>query len=121
MQIQINTDNHIKGHATFTSGISKEVELAFSRFSDQITRVELHLSDENGNKGGQDDKKCMLEVRLKDRQPIAVTDQDATLDKAIKGAIEKMNRSIESVLGKKHAQERHSADPLKHYKKIGEE
>ncbi|MBP6671639.1 MAG: HPF/RaiA family ribosome-associated protein [Bacteroidetes bacterium] len=115
MQIQINTDNTIQGHAAFTTEISSKVESAFSRFSEEITRVELHLSDENGEKSGRDDKKCVLEVRLKGKQPIAVTEQNVTLDKSISGAIEKMTRLIESTQDKKTSQERHRSDPLKHY------
>lgn len=35
-----------------------------SRFSQQIKRVEVHFSDEDGNKGGINDKRCMVETRL---------------------------------------------------------
>ena len=54
-----------------------------SRISDHITRVEVHLSDENGDKDGQNDMRCMMEARLEGRQPIAVTHQAATLDEAV--------------------------------------
>ena len=41
---------------------------ALDRFSEQITRVEVHLSDENSDKKfGTDDKRCLLEARLADR------------------------------------------------------
>lgn len=36
-----------------------------------ISRVEVHLSDEDGKKGGQNDKRCMMEARLDGRQPAA--------------------------------------------------
>ena len=34
------------------------------RFSAHITRVEVHLGDENAGKRGSDDKRCMMEARL---------------------------------------------------------
>jgi hypothetical protein len=64
MQIQFNTDKNVTGNeeliASSTSLISEEL----SRFSRQITRVEVHLSDEDGNKDGFNDKRCMMEARL---------------------------------------------------------
>ncbi|AGA25669.1 HPF/RaiA family ribosome-associated protein [Singulisphaera acidiphila] len=100
MQIQVSTDNHIKGSDEFFQKVSAEVERGLSRFAEQITRVEVHLSDVNGPKGGGDDKRCLLEARLAGRQPIAVTHEAATVDEAIVEACEKMERSIESLLGR---------------------
>jgi ribosome-associated translation inhibitor RaiA len=78
------------------------VQSALSRFSDRITRVEVHLSDENSDKKrGNDDMRCMMEARLEKRQPIAVTHQAATLDQAVDGAADKLNKMIESALGRR--------------------
>jgi len=60
--------------------------------------VEVHLSDVNSDKGGQNDKRCMMEARLEGRQPTAVTHQATTLDQAIDGATDKLKRSIERTL-----------------------
>ena len=100
MQIQINTDSNIEGREALGSHVKGVVENALRHFSDRITRVEVHLSDQNSNKSGQDDKRCMMEVRLEGRQPTAITHAAATLDQAIDGAAEKLKRSVESTLGK---------------------
>jgi len=64
MQIQFNTDKNVSGSegliASSTSLISEELR----RYSQQITRVEVHFSDEDGNKDGLNDKRCMVEARL---------------------------------------------------------
>ena len=83
MQIQINTDHSIEGHEALAAQVSGVVESALSRFSDHITRVEVHLSDESGHKSSQNDKRCMMEARLEGHQPIAVTHHAATLDQAV--------------------------------------
>ena len=36
-------------------------------------RVEVHLSDENGKKQGEADKRCKLEARLSGLAPVGVT------------------------------------------------
>lgn len=101
MQIQINTDRNIAGREKLVDHFKAVVEDALSRFSDRITRVEVHLSDENSHqKSGHDDKRCMLEARLEGLQPIAVTHQAATLDQAVDGAAQKLKNSIENTLGR---------------------
>jgi ribosome-associated translation inhibitor RaiA len=113
MQIQINTDHNIEGREALATQVSGVVESALSRFSDHITRVEVHLSDENSDmKVSADDMRCVMEARLKDRQPIAVTHQAATLDQAVDGAAEKLTRVIESTLGRLHDQKGRRTDPL---------
>ena len=102
MQIQINTDDNIASSEALTAQVSTTVENALSRVSDHVTRVEVHLSDENGDKGGQNDKRCMIEARLEGRQPIAVTDHAATVDKAVHDAAHKLARLIESTVERMH-------------------
>jgi len=107
MQIQVNTGHNIEGHKALAAQVSGVVESALSRFSDRITRVEVHLSDENSDKKvGHDAMRCMMEARLEGRQPIAVTYQAASLDEAVDGAADKLTRMIESTLGRLRDQER---------------
>jgi len=100
MHIQTNTDHHITGSEGLAAQATAIVEGALARFSDQITRVEVHLSDENGARGGVEDIRCMMEARLEGRQPIAVTHQAATVELAMDGAADKLKHSIESTLGR---------------------
>lgn len=101
MQIQINTDRNIEGRETMAAQVSGIEESALSRFSDRITRIEVHLSDENRDKkGGHDDLRCMMEARLEGRQPVAVSHQAATVDQAVDGAVDKMTSLIDSNLGR---------------------
>ena len=99
MHIEFSTDNKTEGDDKLATHVKDVVERALDRFSDRITRVEVHLSDLNGKKGGHEDKRCMMEVRLEGRQPSAVTHQAATFDQAISGATGKLKRSVESTLG----------------------
>ena len=99
MQIQINTDSNIEGREELATESRTVVEDSLSRFSDHITRVEVHLSDENRRKVGGEDKRCMIEARIEGRQPITVHEQAATLDQAIHGAAGKLKRLIETTLG----------------------
>lgn len=96
MQIQINTDSNIEGREALAAHVTSVVERVLSRFSDRISRVEVHLSDLNGDKRGQDDKRCLMEARVEGRQPNAVTHQAESLHHAIDGAADKLLRSLTS-------------------------
>jgi ribosome-associated translation inhibitor RaiA len=98
MQIQVNTDHHIKGTEKLAARVKGVVVGALSNHSERISRVEVHLSDENGGKPGPDDKRCMMEARVEGHQPIAVTHQADTVDEAVDGAAEKLNKSVEHML-----------------------
>src|SRR5690349_6039566 len=73
MQIHVNTDRNIEGSARMTAYFTDTLHGALDRFQDQITRVDVHLSDENAEKEGSDDKRCLLEARLKGLKPVVVS------------------------------------------------
>ena len=100
MHIQVNTDNHIEGRESLAAQVRGVVEGALGRFREQLTRVEVHLTDENSHKGGENDKRCVMEARLEGLKPTAVTHQAATLDQAILGAADKLKRAVESTVGR---------------------
>ncbi|SES75732.1 Sigma 54 modulation protein / S30EA ribosomal protein [Nitrosomonas marina] len=100
MQIQINTDRNIEGREVLSNHVKAMVEHGLDRFSEQLTRVEVHISDENSEKRGDNDKRCVIEARIENRQPVAVTHQDADLDAAVRGAVDKLKNMMSSMLGR---------------------
>lgn len=111
MQIQVNTGPNIAGHEALAARVSSAVEDALTRFSSHITRVEVHLRDENSDKKvGHEAMRCMMEARLEGRQPVAVSEHAATVDEAVAGAAEKLAGRIESTLGRLGDQRIHRTD-----------
>lgn len=102
MQIQVNHDNHVRLAGDTAERLSRTVEDFLAKFADRITRVEMHLGDLNAGKGGPD-KRCMLEVRMSNIQPIAVTHHAETLQLAIDGALERLDHALSHALGKREA------------------
>jgi ribosome-associated translation inhibitor RaiA len=100
MTIQYNTSNIEEEEVRLQETINELVENTLGRFEDKITRLEVHLSDENGHKNGQNDKRCLLEARIAGMQPIAVTTQANTFAEAAKDAVGKLKNKLETVLGK---------------------
>jgi hypothetical protein len=106
MQIQINTDHNVKVHDSETGQLRAIVQESLGRFAGHITRVEMHLSDENASRRSQDDKRCLLEARPEGRRPIAVSHLASTLLLAVEGASEKMAKALDSDIGRQRAQRR---------------
>jgi ribosome-associated translation inhibitor RaiA len=100
MQVHTNTDRHITGSERLSAHVETLVTDALGRFTKQITRVEVHLRDENGAKGGANDIRCLMEARLEGRSPTVVTHQAASVYEATEGAAAKLARAIESTLGR---------------------
>lgn len=100
MTIQFNTDNHVSGNQAHVQPLIAEIEHGLKHFSDHITRVEVHLHDENGNKNAPGDKRCMLETRLQGKQPIAVSHNGDSHEDAVKGAVERMKTMLDRAISK---------------------
>jgi len=112
MQIQINTDRNINGHEALASRVSSAIEAALSRFKEHISRIEVHLRDENSTKkDGTDDMRCLLEARLAGKDPLAVTHNAATTLEAVDGALEKLIRLLDTNLGRQRDKRRHQKFP----------
>jgi ribosome-associated translation inhibitor RaiA len=101
MQIQVNTDHNVKGGALLIKYVEDLLNDSLNSFKDEVTRVEVHVSDENSHKGGDDDLRCTMEARLRGMKPIAVTHHDANIDLAIAGATERLTRAVRKTIEKR--------------------
>lgn len=100
MQIQVNSDNHIDSSIRLEEWVRTTVEATLERYEEDLTRIEVHIRDENGDKPGPHDMRCQMEARPKGHQPISVTHKADTLDQAVEGAAEKLNHALEHLFGK---------------------
>jgi hypothetical protein len=100
MDVLVNTDNSVEGDAALATEVESTVRHTLDRFSDRLTRLEVHLSDENGDKHGADDKRCLIEARIAGHQPAAVSHNAPDLHRAVVGAADKMKHALDKVFGK---------------------
>ncbi len=100
MTIQFNADNNLTVHESFREKLTEQLTGELGRFDEFVTRLEVFLSDENGQKQGQHDKKCLLEARVKNKQPVVVTAFAANYELAVQEAADKMKRTLNTMLEK---------------------
>jgi ribosome-associated translation inhibitor RaiA len=96
MQMLVKSDHG----EDLTQRVQGVVEGRLERFAGRITRVEVHLDDLNGSKLGERDKRCLMEARIGGLKPIAVSHEAPTLTEAIHVAADKLERALDSALGK---------------------
>lgn len=96
MEIQLNTDTAIPGNESFKRYLDMLIGEQLSNFSSHITRIEVHLFDENGYSTDEADKRCILEARLKNRQVVAVSSDANTVEQAVSNALEELRSSLET-------------------------
>jgi len=111
MQIQVNSDHNLVGGEALVNSVSATVRDALARFSAHITRVEVHLADENADKHGRNDKRCVLEARLEGHSPVVVTQHAETVAQAIDGAAERMVHLLDHTLGRLRDHRAHTDTP----------
>ncbi|MEP6790206.1 MAG: HPF/RaiA family ribosome-associated protein [Ramlibacter sp.] len=114
MQIQINTGNGIENNEALDRWAQAHLNETLARFSRDITRIEVQLSDEaGGTRTGAGDKRCMMEARLASHQPAAVTHHAETQDEAFRGAARKLVHALDHTLGKLHDAKHRDRDSIR--------
>lgn len=101
MKIQVNTDSSIDGSEALALMVETAVHAALDRYGDRLTRVEAHVSDEDGKASGKHlGKRCLLEARPARMDPVAVTGSGDTVEHACHDATRKMQRLLDSRFGR---------------------
>lgn len=112
MQFQFNSDSSVMGTENVSGRIEEMMREKLARFEDRLTRLEVHVSDENGHKHGHDDKTCMVEARPRGGRPVGVTEHASKVDDAARKAANTMAQRLERIFGKE-AKHKHDARPDK--------
>ena len=101
MKVQVNTSNDIENKDALERWASEFLNEHLGRFDQDITSIEVQMTDENhATKGGGVDKRCMLEARVAGRAPIAVTAYAPDQNVAFRSATDKLAHALEHAFGK---------------------
>jgi hypothetical protein len=98
MKIHIDTDTHIHPSAVLQQQVRRIVGDALVRQDDHVDVVDVHLSDEYGQKGGLSYMNCMMETHIDGHEVLAVNESACKLDQAVSGAADKLSRLIDATM-----------------------
>ena len=114
MKVQVNTSNDIDNKDALERWASDYLNEHLGRFDQDITSIEVQMTDENhAGKGGDADKRCMLEARVNGIKPIAVTNFAANQDLAFRGAADKLAKALDHEFGKLDRREHRQRDTIR--------
>ncbi len=85
---------------TFRAFAEERVSETLQYLSDQLTLVEVHMKDVNGQKRGID-KHCGIEARPRGMDPVAVDHDAAEAGEALAGACNKLKSALTSRFGRR--------------------
>ena len=108
MQVRVNANHTIQTQESLERWTAQTVTQALQRFADDITSLEVHFSDENGERTSADQRRCMIEARLNGHVPVAVSGHAERLDDALRGAIDKLKSALDHALAKGRPRSRDS-------------
>ncbi len=111
MQVQVHTDDHIHGGESLAQWIQEEASTRLARFREHITRLEVFLTDVDAGKSGADDKRCRIEARVANRQPVTVTAEADKMAAAFISAVDKLTRALDADLGR--VKDKHGRDTIR--------
>lgn len=84
----------------------KKLEPMLHHYGDKILKTIVHLSDDNGPKGGVD-KHCHIHVEMKKLPTVVIEDSEENLYAAIDNATHRAERAVRKMLEKKQTKARH--------------
>ncbi|MFT3719834.1 HPF/RaiA family ribosome-associated protein [Pseudorhodoferax sp.] len=112
MQVQVNTTG-LPNKESLDRWAENYLHEELARFRQDLTRIEVHLSEESAAKGGAATKRCTMEARLAHHQPLAVHHDGDNQDAALRGATEKLKRLVESTVERERDKSHRERDSIR--------
>jgi ribosomal subunit interface protein len=110
MQTIVRSDRNILVNAALTRRVENLLHTALRHFGRRPTRVEVHLSDENGaHKSTDDDVRCVINAKLAGLPQVAVEHKEGSVFRSVRGAIDKLDRKLKRLIGRRRDPKRRRA------------
>ena len=102
MDIHTSTDNTIHGDLRVAEVAEMAVQNDLGHMADWLSRVDVHLKDQNGAKKGPANIRCTIEARPRGLSPMAAHADAEDIQKALKGAATKLRSRLQAGHSKRH-------------------
>ncbi|MDD9920703.1 MAG: HPF/RaiA family ribosome-associated protein [Boseongicola sp.] len=96
MEIHTSTDNTINGDLRVAEVAELAVKNDLGHMDDWLTRVDVHLKDQNGSKKGPANIRCTIEARPRGLAPMAAHADATDISAALKAAAVKLRARLQS-------------------------
>ncbi len=101
MKILINSDKTIHSSASLQDNLKDILHKELSHYQPKLSRIDVHLTDQNGVKEGVNDILCLIEAHIDGRPSALASEQADTVELAFSGALDHLVSSLERDFGRK--------------------
>jgi ribosome-associated translation inhibitor RaiA len=108
MQVEIRRQGIAIDEETFAH-LQRRLDFALGRLDHRVTRVEVYLADEGGQRAGTS-QRCRILVHLKHLPEVLVEDHDANLNMLIDRAVNRAGQVVRRELERRHSRARSSEE-----------
>lgn len=98
MEILLEFAN-VQVQPAFEKDVEERIGEVLAPYAEKLTRVEVHLRDENGHKGGKDTR-CTIEARPRGLDPVAVETIEEGPREAVRAGLAKLQSLLAHKFGK---------------------
>ena len=107
MKVLINISKQVDVAENAQQHWEEDIHQTLERFNKWITRIEVHVTDENSKaKGGSDDIRCLMEARPANHQPISIEVRAGSAGQAVREGIDTLERRLDTMLDKARTEQR---------------
>lgn len=93
MQTEIHISHSLNASEGLREHIDRRLGYALGRFGERISRVSVHISDENGPRGGVDTR-CKMHVTLRPHGTLHIEQDDSNAETAVEVASMRLGQAI---------------------------
>ncbi len=100
MKILINSDKTIHSSASMQDNLKDILNRELTSYQTKLSRIDVHLTDQNGVKEGVNDILCLIEAHIDGRPSTLASQQADTLELAFSAALDHLVSSLERDFGR---------------------
>lgn len=107
MQTEIHISQRLQEREELQEHIERRLDFALGRFGERVNRVSVHVSDENGPKGGVDTR-CKMHVTLHPHGVLHIEQDDSDAEAAVEIASIRLGQAIRRELERQRTAREHA-------------
>ncbi len=109
MDVRVHTDHTIDGQDARAARVAWKVQSVLAPHEGRLSVVDVHLSDQSSGQHSGDDQRCLIEAVLSGQEPAIASHDAGALDEAVSGAAHKLERVLQSRLGRRGNHRAHTS------------
>jgi putative sigma-54 modulation protein len=93
MNVNVHLSHDIPDTVELREHIDRRLGFALGKFGDKVNQIAIHLTDQNGPKGGID-VRCKIHVQLHPQGSLLIEQDESSPEHAVDSAVHRLGQAI---------------------------